>query len=440
MNNMKTRLLLLTAVAALTLTGCGKKNNPENSGTVPAAPAREDLPNYYDEDGAYFGPTLEDPTYSGAYYTGNYTSPFKTILGKTDGEIQMKLDNLWNHYFKGDNNSKVYYDTGSEAYILDVYNNDVRSEGMGYGMMIAVQTNHKAEFDKLWKWAKNHMWRKSGGWDGYFAWQCGADGSQRGQECCPGGEMYLMMSLLFAGYRWNDESYLADAQYVLKKMWDNGQYKLFNKDHNVITFVPTTGNNFTDPAYDLPAFLELFSRWSWTNNAKWEATVSATRNHLYRSSNTGSGLFSDYNNFDGTPKSVDFNTNSQKYYVDAIRCAMNFGMDYYLFGADANRQKEMAKRIIDFFENDNYTHARFNWDGTNATESYTLGQAGANAVACYALMGVTGYEDIVRKNLQMAWDGGLMTGQNRYYDGMVHYLAMLHLCGSFKIWKERPTD
>jgi len=32
-----------------------------------------------------------------------------------------------------------------------------------------------------------------------------------------------------------------------------------------------------------------------------------------------------------------------------------------------------------------------------------------------------------------------MTGQYRYYDGLVHYLAMLHLTGSFKIWKPKPT-
>ena len=33
-----------------------------------------------------------------------------------------------------------------------------------------------------------------------------------------------------------------------------------------------------------------------------------------------------------------------------------------------------------------------------------------------------------------------MTGQFRYYDGLVHYLAMLHLSGNFKIWKPKPSD
>jgi hypothetical protein len=48
-------------------------------------------------------------------------------------------------------------------------------------------------------------------------------------------------------------------------------------------------------------------------------------------------------------------------------------------------------------------------------------------------------DDKVKTNLKKAWNGQLMTGQYRYYDGLVHYLAMLHLCGSFKIWKPAPT-
>jgi len=395
---------------------------------------------FFDSNGAYFGPDCDSTNYGGAYYTGDYTSPFKTYLGKSEEEIQKKLDQLWSHYFKGDNNSKVFYDTGNEGYILDVNNNDVRSEGMSYGMMIAVQTDHKTEFDKLWNWAKNHMWHKGGGWDGYFAWKRGSNGQGGDDNCAPDGEMYFMMSLLFAGNRWGG-SYNEDAQYILNRMWNNSQHKLFNPSYNVITFQPQGNeNNFSDPSYDLPAFVDLFSRWSTSNQDRWRAAASATRDHLYKSSNPSSGLFSDYNNFDGTPHSVSYNSNASKYMYDAMRCAMNFGMDYYLFGVDAKRQTEMAKRLINFFEKDGYSHARFNWDGSGGSEQYTLGETGANAVACYALMGDTSYDNAIKKNLKMAWDASLMTGQYRYYDGLVHYLAMLHLTGSFKIWKPAPKN
>ena len=395
-------------------------------------------PQYFDANGAYYGPATDADAYSGAYYTGRYVSPFKTFLGKTDTEIQEKLDQLWNHYFKGDNNQKVYYETGSkEAYILDVNNNDVRSEGMSYGMMLCVQTNHKEEFDKLWHFAKSHMWHNpSNGGDGYFSWQCNTDGSVRDQGCAPDGDIYFMMSLLFAANRWHDEGYMKDAQAILKACWKGNGASLFSEQSYIVVFQPTPGNNsWSDPSYSLPAYVDLFSRWSTTNQDKWKKATSATRDHLYKSSNTTSGLFSDYNNFDGTPHSVSFNSSATKYMYDAMRCAMNFGMDYYLFGADAERQTEMAQRLIDFFESDGYKHARFNWDGSNPSETYTLGEKGCNAVACYALIGKDGYEDKVWTNLSMAWNAVPMTGQYRYYDGMVHYLAMLHLCGAFKIWK-----
>lgn len=397
--------------------------------------------NFFDENGAYYGPDCEKDgsQFNGAYYTGNYESPFKTYLGKTDAEIKEKMDAMWEHYFKGDNNSKVFFDKGNEGYIKDINNNDIRSEGMSYGMMIAVQTGHKEEFDKLWNWAKAHMWHKGGDWDGYFAWQRREDGTGD-DNCAPDGEMYFMMSLLFAANRWDDDQYRKDALYIMDKMWNNPSHKLFNQGNYIIVFQPLgNGNDFSDPSYDLPAYLELFSRWAEKDTDKWKKAVTAARDHLYKSSNTSSGLFADYSSFNGQPQSYSYNSNSTKYMYDAMRCAMNFGMDYYLFGADSTREIEMANRIINFFEKDGYQHARFNWDGSNPQEQYTQGEAGANAVAAIALRSTADSEEKIKKNLQNAWDTKFMTGQYRYYDGLVHYLAMLHLSGNFKIWKPKPT-
>ena len=430
---------VLAQTSSMKIENCGDEPCTDCGGPEPNPGAST----YFDENGAYFGPECESDgkQLTGAFYTGNYTSLFKTYLGKSDEEIQDKLDQLWNHYFKGNSNQKVYYETNNgEAYILDTGNNDVRSEGMSYGMMICVQTNHKEEFAKLWKFAKNHMWHQSGQWDGYFKWQVSTSGGEMDGNCAPDGEMYFMTSLLFAANRWNDTSYMQDAQTILSKMWKNGNGSLFNESEMVITFQPYNCSNFSDPSYDLPAFVDLFSRWSTSNQSKWKTAAQKTRDHLYKSSNTSSGLFTDYNNFNGTPKQTDFNGDSHRYMYDAMRCAANFGMDYYLFGADSERQTVMAKRLIDHFENDGYRHGRFEWDGTPyGNDGYTLGESGANAVACYALVNEPSYEKAIKNNLNKAWNGSLMTGQWRYYDGLVHYLSMLHLCGSFKIWKPAPT-
>lgn len=396
---------------------------------------------FFDESGAYFGPDCEkDGSQStGAYYTGDYTSPFKTFLGKTDKDIQDKLDELWNHYFGGQNDKTVYYEDNDGGYIVDINNNDIRSEGMSYGMMIAVQTNHKEQFGKLWNWAKKHMWSNPAtGGSGYFAWQANRDGSVRDWGNAPDGEIYFMMSLLFAANRWDDANYMKDAQSILKACWKGNGQSLYSEQSFIATFQPSDGNNsWGDASYSLPAFVDLFSRWSTTNNDKWKKATKATRDHIYNSANPQSGLCSDYSNFDGTPHYA-FSDNSTKYAFDAIRCPMNYGMDSYLFGVDMERQTKIAKVITDFFEKDGYRHGHFNWDGTNGYGDFTIGQAGANAVATYALLEEEGYKDLVKKVLQKAWDSKPIVGSQRYYDGLVHYLAMLHLTGNFKIWKEKP--
>ena len=396
---------------------------------------------FFDESGAYYGPDCDETNYSGAYYTGDYTSPFKTILGKTDKEIQDKVDELWNHYFGGQNDKTVYYEDKDGGYIVDINNNDIRSEGMSYGMMIAVQTNHKEQFGKLWNWAKKHMWKDPAtGGSGYFAWQANRDGSVRDWGNAPDGEIYFMMSLLFAAHRWDDAQYMKDAQSILKACWKGNGQSLYSEQSYIATFQPSDGNNtWGDASYSLPAFVDLFSRWSDTNKDKWLKATKATRDHIYNSANPQSGLCSDYSNFDGTPHHA-FSDNSTKYAFDAIRCPMNYGMDYYLFGVDAERQTKIAKVITDFFERDGYKHGHFNWDGTSGYGDFTIGQAGANAVATYALLDVPEYKDLVKKVLQKAWDAKPIVGSQRYYDGLVHYLAMLHLTGNFKIWKPKPKE
>ena len=50
--------------------------------------------------------------------------------------------------FRGTN--KVYFEVGdSMGYVSDIKNHDVRTEGMSYGMMIAVQFGEKEIFDRL---------------------------------------------------------------------------------------------------------------------------------------------------------------------------------------------------------------------------------------------------------------------------------------------------
>src|SRR5690606_34775980 len=85
-------------------------------------------------------------------------------------------------------------------------NNDVRSEGMSYGMMIAVQVDRKDDFDALWNWAKSHMYHASPRHPGhgYFSWQMRPDGTAIDENPAPDAEEYFATALLFASHRWGN--------------------------------------------------------------------------------------------------------------------------------------------------------------------------------------------------------------------------------------------
>ena len=103
---------------------------------------------------------------------------------------------------------------GPLAYITDWANNDARTEGMCYGMMIAVQLDKKREFDALWNWANTYMLvtDPKNPTVGYFAWSMGTDGSARSTGPAPDGEEYFVMSLYFAAHRWGNGKGIYDYQ------------------------------------------------------------------------------------------------------------------------------------------------------------------------------------------------------------------------------------
>jgi hypothetical protein len=107
-----------------------------------------------------------------------YRNLFKEYLSKADVEVKEKLGTAWQQLFYGaDDYQRIYYPVSADmAYVEDIGKSDVRTEGMSYGMMIAVQLDKNTEFDRIWKWAKTYMSQTDGPFKGYFAWHCSTDG------------------------------------------------------------------------------------------------------------------------------------------------------------------------------------------------------------------------------------------------------------------------
>lgn len=82
-------------------------------------------------------------TTEGSFYTGEYRNLFLEN-GLRPEAIQQRLEDTWNEMFYGAPDVRLYHTMDEDkGYIVDTGNTDVRTEGMSYGMMMAVQLDKR---------------------------------------------------------------------------------------------------------------------------------------------------------------------------------------------------------------------------------------------------------------------------------------------------------
>ncbi len=143
------------------------------------------------------------PWDKGAWEAGKCRNVFLEA-GYKQEDIDTKLARAYYDLFEGPN--RVYFEVGDDmAYVSDLKNHDARTEGLSYGMMVAVQLNKKDVFDRLWRWTVKYMQHQEGSRQAYFAWSVNP---QTGKQNSPGsasdGEFYFVTDLLFASNRWGN--------------------------------------------------------------------------------------------------------------------------------------------------------------------------------------------------------------------------------------------
>ena len=373
----------------------------------------------------------------GAVKTGQYRNMFKE-LGYSEKEINAKVEEAWDKFFYGTEDERIYYPVGNDmAYIYTADTNDVRSEGMSYGMMICVQMDKQEEFNRLWKWAKTYMHHKDGERKGYFAWQCGTDGSKKDQNPAPDGEEYFVTSLFFASARWGDGDgiydYKAQAQEILDDIMSRndsggGVVNMFNSSHKMVVFVPY-GNSalYTDPSYHLPAFYEVWAELADKNNEFWREAAQVSRAYFKKATNATTGLGPDYSEFSGEPKREG---NHGDFRFDAWRIAGNIACDYAWWGKD-NWATTHADRIQAFFAEQGVESYKNQYavDGKELEGDHSPGLVAMNATASLAASDKKAWAF-----LEDFWDISPTTGKYRYYDGCLYMMGLLHCSGRFRAW------
>ena len=390
------------------------------------------------------------PYTKGAFATRRYRNLFAE-LGYKQKDIDKKLKSVFESVFYGPD--KVYFEVGdSMAYISDIKNHDVRTEGMSYGLMIAVQFDRKDIFDRLWRWSKKYMQHQEGLLKGYFAWSCQTDGTRNAQGSASDGELYYVTSLIFASNRWGNSTginYLAEAQNILncsmQKIGMERVAPLINLEHQLITFTPDPfGGRFTDPSYHIPAFYEVWARWAEDGRSEfWRVCARKSREYLHKSIHPVTGLNPDYNNYDGTllgSKRVI----GDAFRFDSWRVPMNIALDYSWACADRKWQQEYGNKIQNFFYSqgiDSFVD-QYNVDGTTVTE--LLGAGGykklrhsLGLVATTAAVSLVCTHDKSREFVDRLWNAKHVPYDDgyfdAYYDGLLRLFAFMHLSGNYRI-------
>ena len=290
------------------------------------------------------------PWKKGAFETGRYRN-LLVEMGYSQADVDAKLKEVFNDVFRGPN--KVYFEVGdSMGYVSDVKNHDARTEGMSYGLMIAVQFGEKDIFDRLWRWAKKYMQHQ----DGINRW-----GNDTGIN------------------------YKAEAQHILNciqpKEYEpeprpagmpafgpqqTGPQKMYliDPETQLITFTPDGfGQRYTDPSYHIPAFYEVWAKWADDGRSEyWLECAKKSREYLHKAINPQTGLNPDMSQYDGSemqmprfpgmpqrPQGTPRRNGSNNFRYDSWRVPMNITLDYEWSCADGEWQRQYGETIQNFF-------------------------------------------------------------------------------------------
>jgi hypothetical protein len=250
---------------------------------------------------------------------GNGTLPDKTYPGCTkptgaSGKYLVQMYNKWKSTF--------VTGSGSSTKVIRPENgNDTVSEGIGYGMLIAVYVGDQTLFDGLWGYAKG---QSSGGLMNWCipagSGSCSASGGS-----ATDADEDMAFALIQAGKRWGG-SYASDASSMISAIW--------SKDIDSSSKIPTGGSNYgstsskpTNPSYFAPAFYKAFA--SVDSGHDWNGVATASYSALSSIAGKASkaGLVPAWCGSNCTNVASNGGSDDMVYQYDAHRVPWRFGID-----------------------------------------------------------------------------------------------------------------
>ncbi|MBN2192006.1 MAG: hypothetical protein JW751_04260 [Polyangiaceae bacterium] len=222
------------------------------------------------------------------------------------------------------------------------------SEGMGYGLLLAVFHDDQATFDELWRYAALYL-----NGNGLMDWEVHPDGHVIGTGAASDGDEDIAFALVMAHRRWGgrgtlDEDYLTLAVRTIEAMWehevDQGRGAMW------LPGDAWGGRDITNLSYFAPAYFRVFGEVT-DNVAGWNAVIEGNYTILERTlndalGNTDNGLVPAWSDSQGNLVSA-FDGAPTHFQNDSTRTPFRVGQDWCWFGEP--RAKAYLDEIAAFY-------------------------------------------------------------------------------------------
>ena len=267
--------------------------------------------------------------------------------------------------------------------------NDTVSEGIAYGMMIAVNMNDQTLFDSLWG-----TWKSNTAAGTLMNW-CLGSGGGTGTPCPSTGgsatdaDEDAAYALLMAGKLWGG-SYNAAAVTMIGDIWSkdiDGGTKLPKGGSNYSAPTGTSGQAITNASYFAPSMYRAFA--AVDSGHDWAGVATASLNAVNGAISGSNGLIPAWCGNSCTAAASNGAATDVDYQYDSHRIPMRIGMDY-CYNATAAAKTYTTKTTAFFVAQsangmgyimDMYTPQGGAVSGTAPNSASIIGTAGVGAAA-----------------------------------------------------------
>jgi Glycosyl hydrolases family 8 len=345
---------------------------------------------------------------------------------------QWKLDTVTSDGAGGHKRVKRPKEPGLEV-------NSTVSEGIGYGMLIAVYMDDQSLFDELWKYEQ--LWLDK---NGLMDWYINAAGTVRlGGGGATDADEDMAFALLMADKQWGGQgtlakTYLQTAKDQITKVWN---FEIFESKH--IKPGDTWGDGSTiNVSYYAPYYYRLFAKVDTVNTANWNTVLQTSYDTLAKTLNAANGnqtngLVPAWCDTNGAPNGGVFASGSPTHYqYDACRTPFRIGMDW-CFNGDTRAKDYVAKtsaffsgvggvsKIVDGYDLNGTPRPEFQKGPMAQVQSAAfIGPAGVGAMSAPV------YQTFLNQAYAAIGTGTLVVG-GTYYDDSWMVMSMLMMTANF---------